>query len=312
MIINTDIHTLDDFVHLLHSSTTARGFIGNINITADIGVGVTGWAKVMAFANNPPNNGSTNIAMYCWFFPTYNNFGNPYYCIISGHTDGNYTVAEQGPLVAYNDKTFGITREASHTTSMSGYWAAMLNSAQAGSPVLPTSGKWWHVISMDWGGTPGTSPANNWVSQLAIATQDSVGGGVFYRHNDGTSSDIDNGEWRRLAEGNWIGCAWSLGPVLLETANDRVTIDFTFETQCLYIIVLSITAGSGAHFYTPTIYLGGLRENSNSANFDYTYLAGLADHPRELTSVTRVSGNTLRLTASAASRWQIYRFLKTS
>lgn len=312
MIMNSDIHTLDDFVHLLHSSTTARGFIGNINITTDIGVGVTGWAKIMAFANNPPNNGSANVLMYCWFFPGLNAYADPHYCIITGHTDGAYTVSEKGPFIGYNDKTFGITREASHTTSMTGYWAAMLNSNSTGSPVLPTSGKWWHVISMDWAGTTGTSPANDWVSQLAISTQDS-GGGVFYRHTDpGGNNNIDNSSWNRLAEGAWNGCAWSLGPVLLQSGNNLVTMDFTFETQCLYIIILSITAGSGAHFYTPTIYLGALRENSDSANFDYTYLAGLADHPRELTSVTRISGNTLRLTASAACRWQIYRFLKTS
>lgn len=45
--------------------------------------------------------------------------------------------------------TFKVTRDASHSSNLGGYWASMLRSDQAGSPILPTSTKWWHVLSMD-------------------------------------------------------------------------------------------------------------------------------------------------------------------
>ena len=61
------------------------------------------------------------------------------------------------------------------------------NSTAMGYPTLPSSGKWWHVISMDWTGTD----TNNWISQLALPTQD--GGVPHYRRNDnGGGVSIDS------------------------------------------------------------------------------------------------------------------------
>ena len=100
MIIRSDISTLDDFVNLLSTSATGRGFIGNVNITQDIGVGVTGWVKVFAFANNAPNNGTYSVSMYCWFFQNKSD-GDVRFCIIDGSTTGSYSIRTQDKFIGF-------------------------------------------------------------------------------------------------------------------------------------------------------------------------------------------------------------------
>lgn len=90
----------------------------------------------------------------------------------------------------------------------------MCNSTQTGSPVLPTAGKWWHVISMDW-----TNDVKNWMSQLAIATQD--GSGVWWRRNDTGGTSIDSYSWHRLAEGNSSGAATNVATEVGSSAGAR-------------------------------------------------------------------------------------------
>ena len=90
---------------------------------------------------------------------------------------------------------------ASRATTTGKSWVSMMNSSSTGSPVLPTAGKWWHVLSLDcWNSAP-----NNWVSQLAIATQDTAG--VWYRKNPSSGTSIDEAAWNRLAEGDASGNA---------------------------------------------------------------------------------------------------------
>ena len=93
------------------------------------------------------------------------------------------------PLSDLGYKTFKVTRGASQSTNTSGYWAAMINSSQAGSPTLPSTNKWWHVISMDWSGTD----MSNWVSQLALPTQQ--GGVPHYRRNNADGTSIESSTW---------------------------------------------------------------------------------------------------------------------
>lgn len=117
---------------------------------------------------------------------------------------GTAAYTASGDYIASSDnglKTIKVDRGVSHTTAQSGYWAAMLRSSSAGSPVLPTAGKWWHVLSMDWTGDDVTK----WISQLAIPTKDD--NGVWYRKNDAEGTGIDASTWHRLAEGDSSGNA---------------------------------------------------------------------------------------------------------
>ena len=89
----------------------------------------------------------------------------------------------------------------SKSTADTGNWVAMCNSGSTGSPTLPTSNAWWHVLSLDcWKGAP-----NSWVSQLAIATQNN--NGVWWRRNNEGGTSINSATWHRLAEGNAEGYA---------------------------------------------------------------------------------------------------------
>ena len=83
---------------------------------------------------------------------------------------------------------------ASQSTSTAKCWVSMCNSSQTGSPTLPTSNAWWHVLSLDcWGSAP-----NNWVSQLALPEQGS--NSIYYRHNGTGSSTvaIDSAPWVKV------------------------------------------------------------------------------------------------------------------
>ena len=107
----------------------------------------------------------------------------------------NLTPANIG-AIATSDRggtVIQVDRGASHTTAQSGYWAAMCNSNSGGSPVLPSSNKWWHVLSMDWSG----SDVRNWVSQLAIPTQD--GDNHLYLRCNTAGSSIDSKGWTKVA-----------------------------------------------------------------------------------------------------------------
>jgi hypothetical protein len=95
--------------------------------------------------------------------------------------------------------TFATTRGASRSTSGAGYWAAMVNSTENGSPTLPSSSAWWHVISMDWTGSDNT----NWFSQFALPTQS--GGVPHYRRNDASGTSIESSTWHAFITDENIG-----------------------------------------------------------------------------------------------------------
>lgn len=88
-----------------------------------------------------------------------------------------------------------VGKGASRSTSTQGTWTAMCNSSQTGSPTLPTANKWYNVISLNnW-----TNSSTNWVSQLAICTQDDKTG-VWWRTNDSGGTDISSSTWYNLID----------------------------------------------------------------------------------------------------------------
>ena len=112
-------------------------------------------------------------------------------------TSGNsYAVTGGNVYDAIAAALFKVTRGSSVDLGTTGYWAAMCNS---GGP----SNKWWHILSMDWSGNDN----KNWISQLAIATQD--GNGVWWRRNNAGGTAITSSTWHRLAEGDANGSASS-------------------------------------------------------------------------------------------------------
>ena len=127
-------------------------------------------------------------------------------CVTANDIAGKYDTSQLGL------STFKVTRNASRNSKGYGYWAAMLNSAQAGSPVLPSASKWWHVISMDWNGT--TDNATSWISQLALPTND--GGVPYYRKNNNASTAIDSSTWHWfMTDENWRDKVYPVGSVYI-------------------------------------------------------------------------------------------------
>lgn len=93
-----EVASLNDLVGLMEYSNDKRCFSGVIKITANIGVGVTGWARIIAIAQNGVNNGTYDIGMFCTFFPAgTSDFVN--YALIDGKTTGNYSVSKVGKFV---------------------------------------------------------------------------------------------------------------------------------------------------------------------------------------------------------------------
>ena len=83
---------------------------------------------------------------------------------------------------------------SSRSTATTKSWVSMCNSTQTGAPTLPTSGKWWHVLSLDcWNSAP-----NNWVSQLALPTQDDSS--IYYRKNSSSGTSIESGTWIKVLD----------------------------------------------------------------------------------------------------------------
>ena len=148
--------------------------------------------------------------------------------------------------------TFKVTRGSSVSTATTGYWAAMCNSTQTGSPVLPTSGKWWHVISMDWSG----NDIKNWVSQLAIATQD--GSGVWWRRNDTGGTTINSYSWHRLAEGNSSGAATHVATEVGDTAGARPVFYAYLGDNTRVVYNTNFTYNPSGNVLTATTFAGNI------------------------------------------------------
>lgn len=159
-----------------------------------------------------------------WAAPSYTTNTNTTYTIASGDSNGQIKVTPSSGS-AYNVNVTGVilaNRGSSMSTSTAGCWTSMCNSGQAGSPTLPTTGKWWHILSMDWSG----NDAKNWISQLAVATQD--GNGVWWRRNEASGTDVSSSTWHRLAEGDADGNATNANKVNNLTVQTAVPANAKF------------------------------------------------------------------------------------
>ena len=144
------------------------------------------------------HNASTQSATY--FGADSSNAYSPYLNLGSSGTveSGNTRAVTGGAVYSFMQpgvKTFQVERGSSFSTSRQGYWAGMLRTDQSGSPTLPIANKWFHVLSMDW-----SNDSANWVSQLAIGTQEDPNSGVWWRCNNAGGTDISSSTWKHLVE----------------------------------------------------------------------------------------------------------------
>ena len=91
-------------------------------------------------------------------------------------------------------KTFLSTN---YDINQPGYYAVMVNKNNDNPDIdLPTSGQWWHVLSMSWAGT--SSDVNTWISQLAIPTYTSKLRGLYWRTNSAANTELSADDWKRV------------------------------------------------------------------------------------------------------------------
>ena len=106
----------------------------------------------------------------------------------------NGTIAFTSEIPSIPTNYVSTNRGNNQAIATAGYWAAMTT----GSGI---SSDWWHILSMDWTG----NDVNNWISQLAIPTQNRQA--VYYRSNNG--SNISTSSWTRLANASEAASAQS-------------------------------------------------------------------------------------------------------
>ena len=228
-------------------------------------------------------------------------------------SDGNTINTTYYKTSSLGATTFKVTRGASMSTNTGLYWAAMVNSGQAGSPTLPTTNKWWHILSMDW-----NNDTKNWISQLAIATQD--GNGVWWRKNDASGTGIDASTWHRLAEGDADGnatnanTATKLGSSTVGSGTRPIYLNAGTATECTYtlnksvpsdavftdtndaVAVTNTNPASGTWYYptwyTATSGTGGLNANDGFRHYSLQGTASAAGR-----SIISLGNNTSTGTA---------------
>ncbi len=129
-------------------------------------------------------------------------------------TSGSYTDLSNKPTIPTNtnqltngagflstDTGIKVTKGSSVSTKSGGYWAAMCNSSQNSSSILPTTDQWWHVLSMDWTGI--ADDVTNWCSQLALPTQENSC--LYWRRNNSGGTSINNSTWHKVIDDTNIG-----------------------------------------------------------------------------------------------------------
>ena len=170
-------------------------------------------------------------------------------CSIYDYSFGPSTIATNTLVNAIK-----AVRGASISTSTSGCWTAMCNSDSTGSPTLPTTSQWWHVLSLDWTG----NDTSSWVSQLALPTQQNLS--IYYRRNATGGSGIDNADWVKvLDDRNYSSYAVPLtgghmsGPLIVSATG----------AQGSYDEGIRINAGKNGY---STLLLGGTANTTTSTN----------------------------------------------
>lgn len=217
-----------------------------------IGCNPASYARKLFIAQN----GSTASATY--FGSDADGTVSPYLNLgTSGSiASGNTRAVTGGAVYSFIEpgvKTFQVVRGVSFSSSRQGYWAGMLRSDQAGSPTLPISNKWFHVLSMDW-----DNDSSNWVSQLAIGTQDDTTSGVWWRCNNATGTDISSSTWNHLIDEMQLYISGNEGKITLRTSGINKAHFYTGNANIGLRDCNSIVE-NGLHYYTsngPSTTLG--------------------------------------------------------
>lgn len=207
-----------------------------------------------------------------WAAPSYTVDTNTTYTVATGDSNGQIKVTPSSGS-AYNVGVKGLGSSAyanlantvmevgkasSRSTATVGTWTAMCNSTQTGSPTLPTASKWWNVVNLNnW-----TDSSTNWVSQLAVATQDSLSG-VWWRANNAGGTSIDSSTWHRLAEGDASGNAANANTVNGLTVQTAVPANAVFTDHTYNF--------GGTTFYSGNSGTAEHNANSIQYNGDYYY-----------------------------------------
>lgn len=124
------ISSLNDLVNLLNNSGGQRGFAVTCRIDADIGVGVTGWQRILGLSQNGPNNGNYDLGLFCLFMPA-GTTESLRYAIINGKTTNNYFISQTGILVHSNNIGSYDNKVTQNNTGNDGNYYRVLYSVTA-------------------------------------------------------------------------------------------------------------------------------------------------------------------------------------
>lgn len=151
----------------------------------DISTGWSNWATILTSTNytNYTVTKTGSGASGSWGISVTGSAGSVAWGNVSGR-----------PTIDKTTTIYQISRGANFDPIQSGYFAGMSTSTG-----ISTS--WWHILSMDWSG----NDANNWISQLAIPTENRTG--VYYRSRQNSTTYT----WKKLwTEGESItGAVWN-------------------------------------------------------------------------------------------------------
>lgn len=203
---------------------------------------------------------------------------------VKGNVESSYRTGNVN-LTPENIGTFKVIRGDGVSTQTTNYWAAMCHSTIAGA-ILPTAGRWYHVLSMDW---MGNSPTN-WISQLAIATQEGKDG-VWWRTNDNGDTNIDSSTWHRLAEGDNNGNANRANLLQYSHGNEINFLGKNYNNVCFNwrdADTDAANAVSDMHYY-----FCNYSDYYNGTTIHAGRFAGSADRLGEYSPDENANGNTI-------------------
>lgn len=243
---NVTVSSLDDLVALCLNSGNNKAFEGPINISTDIGVGMTGWCNTIGACLNAPNNGNSNIGLFCLFMSTRTSV-NPRYAIIDGKTTGNYSVTATGIFTKSSDIPDISTKVSKSGDTMTG---ALSFNADMVQIVHRNNSSWYCYEAYETAGN----------EAMVYATQQGKSSFIWVNGED--RANVANNRWQSLIPG-------------LQIKNNCVSIGKLIENDVMPSYKLEVngvtksTAFDGNLKYTHTneINFGG--GNQSICYFNY-------------------------------------------
>lgn len=205
-------HTASYKPHIAHHSTGGSAGTGSITIIP-FATNTSPWGGTEGVYISSSNFKFNNVEVVrnsgSWGISVTGSAGSVAWANVSGR-----------PTIDKTTVIYQISRGANFDPIQSGYFAGMSTSTGI-------TGDWWHILSMDWTG----NDANNWISQLALPTQNRTG--VYYRSRHSSSTyawkklwtsgeSITNAVWNDYAECR-IADTQEPGRVLMEVGDDTLT-----------------------------------------------------------------------------------------